>query len=319
MKISLSKKEYLKLHTVFGKEIQFSEWLSTDGIDYIKEALGCEVISNGTEVKPNNKFSVDILLSVDSQESKGETAKIVIENQYGMTDHKHFSKLITYAVTNEAKYAVWIAEKVHPEHKKAIDFLNENTSDNIHFYLLKASLEKLDNSSPCFSLVTICEPNEEKKLLVSSNNKDLTKLKKAQLKFWSFLSKKINSSVLPFRGRKPLPQQWYNVPVGSSDCYISINLLSQENKIRLKLWINNNKDLYDKLYLEKEYVEATIGRKLIWDRKDDSIKASSISYEMPNEFDIHNESKYKEYCDIIITELSKHFYKFEKILKKYSI
>ena len=315
MKIKLSRKEYLKLNQVFGKETQFSEWLAHDGIDYLKEALGVELVSEGTEVKPNNKFSVDILLSVENQDSKKEMEKIVVENQYGMTDHNHFSKLITYAVTNEAKYAVWIAEEIHPEHKKAIEFLNENTTDNINFYLLKAFVEKIDDSNPCFSLEIICEPNEEKKIMMSSGSKELTDLKKTQLKFWTYLSEKINSRKLPFRGRKPRPQHWYNVPVGSSHCHISISSLSTENKIRFDLWINNNKALFDKLHLIKEEIEKEIGRELVWDRKDELTKASSISCEVINDFDIYNEDKYGEYCEKIINDLMNHFYKFEKILK----
>ncbi len=315
MKISLCKKEYIKLNKIFGKETEFSEWLAGEGIDYLKQVLGVELVSEGVEVKPNNKFSVDILLSVENQYSKKEPDKIVVENQYGMTDHNHFSKLITYAVTNEAKYAVWIAEEIHPEHKKAIEFLNENTTDNINFYLLKAVLEKIGDSNPCFSLEIICEPNEEKKIMMSNGNKDLTDLKKAQLKFWSYLSEKINSKNLPFRGRKAMAQHWYDVPVGSSHCHISITTLSLENKVRFDLWISNNKTLYDKLLLMKEDVEKIIGKELIWDRKDDQTKASSISYEIMSNFDIYNEEKYAEYCEIIIDNLMNHFYNFEKILK----
>ncbi|MGM9970340.1 MAG: DUF4268 domain-containing protein [Anaeroplasma sp.] len=319
MKINLSKKEYLKLQTIFGKEPDFSRWLASDGLEYIKQSLGVEVISEGTEVKPNNKFSVDILLSVDPQYSKGEPDKIVIENQYGMTDHNHFSKLITYAVTNEAKYAVWICEEVHPEHKKAIDFLNENTNDNINFYLYKAVVERIGNSEPCFSLIPICEPNEEKKVVMSSSNKEMTDLMKFQLKFWGIFSAKIDAcSKLSFKGRKPLAQHWMNLPIGSSQCNISVCAISQSNKVRLDLWIPNNKILYDKFYEIKDEVENVVGRNLIWDRKEDS-KASSISYEMLDGFDIYDENKYGDYCDEIINELVEHFYKIEAIVKKIKI
>lgn len=315
MKVKLAKKEYLRLSTIFGKETEFSDWLATEGLEHIKEALGIEVITKGTEVKPNNKFSVDILLSVDPQYTKGDPEKIVIENQYGVTDHKHFSKLITYAVTNEAKYAVWIAEDIHPEHKKAIEFLNENTNENINFYLFRAVVERIGNSEPCFILETICEPNEEKKITMSTTNKELSDLKKKQLKFWTHLSHKVDSFNMPFKGRKGLPQHWYNVPVGSSQCHISIVLLSQDNKVRLELWIPNNKELYDRLYGIKDDVESIVDKTLTWDRKEDS-KASSISYEILPEFDIYDDSKYDQYCDEIIRELKNHFYKIEGILRR---
>lgn len=315
MKINLAKKEYLRLNTVFGKEPEFSKWLADEGLEYIKQALGVDVISEGTEVKPNNKFAVDILLSVDPQYSKGEPDKIVIENQYDITDHQHFSKLITYAVTNEAKHAVWICEEVHPEHKKAIDFLNENTNDNINFYLFKAVVEKVGNSDPCFSLIPICEPNEEKKIVMSSTNKEMSDLMKSQLRFWSVFSSKVNESQLTCNGKKPRPQHWMTLSIGSSQCYISVCAISLQNKVRLELWIPDNKDLYDKFYELKDEVEQKIGRTLIWDRKDGS-KASSISYEFLDGFNIYDEDKHDEYCDEIINELVEHFYKIETIVKK---
>ena len=313
--IKFSKKEEISLREVFGDEPKFTQWLATEGLEYIKQALNVELITKGTEVSPNNKFTVDILLSVDPQYTRGEPDKIVIENQYGVTDHQHFSKLITYAVTNEAKYAVWIAEDVHPEHKQTIDWLNANTNDNINFYLFRAKVEKIGNNEHCFVLEPICEPDDEKKVKMSSTNKKLNELKLTQMKFWTFLSNKIAETNCPFNGRKGRPQHWYNISVGSSQCHISVCALSQENKIRIELWISDNKELFDKLHNQKDSIEKFIGHELTWDRKDDA-KASSISYELLQGFDIYDESKYDEYVLSIINELKEHFYKFENVLKK---
>ena len=71
--------------------------------------LGIEVISKGTEIKPNNKFFVDILLSVCPQYFKGELDKIGIGNQYG-SNHNYLSRLIIYVASNEGKYAVQFCE-----------------------------------------------------------------------------------------------------------------------------------------------------------------------------------------------------------------
>lgn len=39
-----------------------------------------------------------------------------------------------------------LGEDVHPEHKSSIDWLNENTNDNINFYVFKAVIEKIGDS-----------------------------------------------------------------------------------------------------------------------------------------------------------------------------
>ena len=287
--------------------------MATDGIEYIKQALGIELISEGTEVKPNGKFSTDIVLSVDPQYTEGKPARVVIENQYDRTDHNHFSKLITYAVTNEAKYAVWICEDVHPEHKSSIDWLNENTNDNINFYVFKAVIEKIGDSAECFSLIPICEPNEEKKICMSEK-KELSELHITQLRFWQNFASNIASKNYPFKARKAQPHHWYNIAVGSSQCRISISMLSLDKRVRIDFWIPDNKELYTQLYTQKEVIEGVVGRDLIWDVKDGS-KASAISYLMPDEIDIYNEEKYDDYAKIILDEINNHFYKISKFVK----
>ena len=307
------KKEYVKLNKEFGNEPQFSKWLASEGIEYLKQALGVELISEGTEVKPNKEFSVDILMSVDPQYTSGKPAKVVIENQYGRTDHAHFSKLITYAVANEAKYAVWIAEDIHPEHEAAINWLNDNTSDNINFYVFKAVIEKIGNSEKSFSLIPVCEPKEEQKITMSEK-KEMSALHITQLNFWKVFSSTIDGGSYPFKSRKAQPQHWYDISVGSSACHISICILSQERKCRLDLWIGDNKELYDGLLAKKDEIEATIGRELIWDRKEGS-KASSVSFELPDEIDIYNKAEYDNYSSVILKEIKDHFYKIAKFVK----
>ena len=313
--MKFAKKTYLPLKDVFGKEIEFSKWLATDGIDYIKQALNVELISEGTEIKPNGKFVTDIVLSVDQQYEYEKPEKIVIENQYGRSDHAHFSKLITYAVANEAKYAVWICEDIHPEHKSSIDWLNENTNDNINFYVFKAVVEKIGDSNECFNLIPICEPNEEHKICMSTNKKELNELNIARLKFWQVFSSEISINDYPFNSRKARPQYWYNVSIGSSQAHISVCILSVEKKVRLDLWISNNKSLYDNLYNQKNKIEEVVGRKLIWDRKDGA-KASSISYFLTNDIDVYNTEKYEEYAKIILEELNNHLFKIVQFIKQ---
>lgn len=311
------KKEIVPLKEVFGVETQFSKWLSEDGIEYLKRALGIELISNGREVKPNNKFSTDILMSVNPQYIDGDQPKVVIENQYGRTDHEHFSKLITYAVANNAKYAVWIAEDIHPEHKNAINWLNDNTNENINIYVFKAVIEKI-GSSQSFLLLPVCEPKDEFKISMSKKSKS-SKLNTIQLKFWNCIKENIDSGQYLFNSTKAQPQHWYNIYIGSSKCHISICMISKTKRCRLELWIDNNKELYDSLFSKKEEIEHAVGRRMCWDKKEKTrngkpTKASSISYEIDKEIDILNEIDYKKDVEIILNELQNHFIKITKFI-----
>ena len=63
-------------------------------------------------------FSIDIVAETDFGE-------IVIENQYGQSDHRHLGQLVTYLSHRDVQRAVWIVQHGRSEHVKAVETLNE--------------------------------------------------------------------------------------------------------------------------------------------------------------------------------------------------
>ena len=96
----------------------------------------------------------------------------------------------------------------------------------------------------------------------------------------------------PINKQKPSKQNWFTVSVGSSDCHISIDLINMEHRIRIRFWIANNKDLYDRLAEHKEEIEKVFWKELIWDRMDDK-KASSI-HTFIDGLDFNDKSNYQD-------------------------
>src|SRR4051794_36515632 len=75
------------------------------------------------------------------------THRVIIENQYGRTDHKHLGQILTYLAGIEgAQTVVWIAETIQPDHRAAIDWLNTNTSEAFSFFAIEIELWRIDNS-----------------------------------------------------------------------------------------------------------------------------------------------------------------------------
>jgi hypothetical protein len=260
MKPVFIKKHYFPLNSVFGKEPNFSKWLANEGKEYLEEELNIELVSLGTEIAPNNRKRVDIVMEASTPDGN---SKIIIENQYGQSDDNHFSKLITYALTNGAKYAVWICERLHEEHKIAIDRLNNIIDDSLKFYVFEAKVESIgDDNNKSFILDSRCTPNEESKIK-SNSDKVITDLMEQRKKFWSGLSNMITNNDIGLKARKPSTDHWYNVSIGSKDAVIAVNAITRDRKIRIDLWIPDNKDLFDKLYSQKETIENEIGLSLI--------------------------------------------------------
>lgn len=58
---------------------------------------------------------------------------IIIENQLEATDHNHLGQLIVYASGLEAAVVVWLTPRFRDEHRRALDWLNERTDENVYF------------------------------------------------------------------------------------------------------------------------------------------------------------------------------------------
>ena len=105
----------------------FTPWLARN-ISLLGDALGMELEAEEQEA-PVGNFSMDILAQ-DLQTNR----PVVIENQFGATDHRHLGQLLTYATGIEADVVVWIAEEFRDEHRATLDYLNQRTDEETAFF-----------------------------------------------------------------------------------------------------------------------------------------------------------------------------------------
>ncbi len=116
--------------------------------------LGIELAVEDTEVFVG-PYSADILAR--------DTASgnyIVIENQLGKTNHDHLGKAITYGAALNAAAIVWIASDFSDEHKKGLDWLNDNSSGDVAFFGVRLELWRINESPPAVRLNVISRPTE---------------------------------------------------------------------------------------------------------------------------------------------------------------
>ena len=119
----LGKMEKVGIKQVWQYEASdFTPWLA-ENISLLSEVIDLSIEQIKTEA-PVGKFSLDILAR-DSDSGK----YVVIENQYGDTNHDHLGKLLTYAAGYDACAAIWVAESFTDEHRKALDLLNHRTGE----------------------------------------------------------------------------------------------------------------------------------------------------------------------------------------------
>lgn len=293
--MKLGKLKEIDIRTVWPHEqYDFSKWLAQDeNIQELGDSLNLSLTDVETETSVGN-FRCDIL-------AKDElTGKMVlIENQLEATNHDHLGKIITYASGLDAAVVVWIVASARDEHAAAIEWLNKHTDDEISFFLLEVHAYQIGDSDPAPQFTIIEQPNDFVKTVKSvAKSADMNESQKQRLEFWTRFNDVVESKGKPFNKRKATTDHWYNVAIGSSDANISIDLVNKEHKIRVSLWISDNKELFDALFMRRDEIEAALGFGLVWNRLDNK-KASYISAYIKG-LDFKKQDNYPELMEQII-------------------
>ena len=249
------------LRTIWPHEEQdFSKWLAQEeNLALLSEAIGIEIVLEERE-SPVGGFSVDIFAT-----EEGTSRKIIIENQLEDTNHDHLGKIITYASGKDAEVIVWVVKRARDEHKQAIEWLNQHTDDNIGFFLLEIQLWKINDSLPAPKFNVVERPNDWAKNMKATAG--LSEMQRLQVDYWQafndFTSTKSDFLKI-FKLRKPQPQHWYDLSVGSSIYHISLTANSQKKRLGVELYINNNKAVFEKFEASKSKIEQELGMTLEW-------------------------------------------------------
>lgn len=244
------------------EQYDFSKWLaSEENISELGDTLNLSLTDVQTEQFVGS-YRCDIICKDDV------TGKsVLIENQLEQTNHDHLGKIITYASGLNASVVVWIVAEAREEHASAIEWLNKHTDDDVAFFLIEIHAYKIGDSDPAPMFKIIEQPNDFARSVKAAATKG--ELSDAQIKrqeFWTQFNDVLDSRGKPFNKRKATTDHWYAIGIGSSRCHISIDLVNKEHKIRVGLWIRDDKDLFDSLSENKQEIESTVGQKLDWDR-----------------------------------------------------
>lgn len=262
------------------EQYDFTPWLAEDeNISRLAEALGLELEVEGTEVAVG-PYSADILAK-----DVGSNRYVVIENQYGKTDHDHLGKLITYASFLDAGSIVWIAEHFTEEHQKALDWMNDHTTEDLAFFAVSLELWQIDRSRPAVRFNVISRPNElVKQAAAKKGAAELSDAKKLQLEFWTaFRDQLLKKNVLK-NAQTPRGQYWYDVSIGRSGVTLSNIANTQEGRIGVRLYISHNLAdwLLPILEAEREAIEDEVGDPLFWNPNPDNRDKIVVLYRNTN-------------------------------------
>ena len=126
----------------------FTPWLS-ENLDLLGAEISIPLEKEATEVSVTT-FSADILAR-----NKFDGSFVLIENQLEGSDHTHLGQILTYLAGLDAKTVIWVATSFRDAHLSAVNWLNENTSEEFSFFAVKLKVVRIADSplAPIFEIV----------------------------------------------------------------------------------------------------------------------------------------------------------------------
>jgi hypothetical protein len=274
---------------------EFTPWLAeaTD-IAKLGEAIGLELEVEHTEVAVG-PFAADILARVSAT-----GGYVVIENQLSKTDHDHLGKAITYAAVLGAKTVVWVAPNLTEEHRKALDWLNDNSSDDLSFYGVQLELWSIDGSAPAVRFNVVCRPADMVRHVAAVAHGEISESKKLQFEWWSAFRDALLAKKAVPSAQSPRPQFWYDVALGRTGIHISATANTFDKRIGLRVYMMGRfgaASALAQLLEQRAQIESEIGTPLVWDPNptaSDKVIATHL------DADLTRRDKWPEYLEWLV-------------------
>ncbi|MEQ7846708.1 hypothetical protein [Nocardioides kribbensis] len=133
--------------------LDFTPWL-LDNADVLSEVLGLDLELDAAEHAVGD-FSLDL---IGRDRLSGDL--VIVENQLEPSDHTHLGQIMTYAGGTDAAHVVWVAPSFRPEHRRALEWLNERTDEATRFFAVEVKVVRIGDSpyAPLLSLAV--QPND---------------------------------------------------------------------------------------------------------------------------------------------------------------
>ena len=174
---------------------------------------------------------------------------------------------------------------------------------NVGFFLCEIKLYRIGNSEPAVKFEIIERPNDWTKEVKKSES--VNKTQQSRYDYWvAFEDYAFNIPVFAknFKRRKPSTDHWMDFSIGSSACHIAVSQIQKRNELDVELYINDDPDLYNSLFENKEDIEESSGLSFDWREMPDR-KASRIVLEKSVQF--ANKSKWESQFEWLVDVMVK--------------
>lgn len=178
--ISLGRLAFVHPREVWPHEAHdFTPWL-LGNVDVLSDLLGMDLALEAAE-HPVGGFSLDLI-----GKDQATNATVIVENQLEQSDHTHLGQILTYAAGTDPTTIVWVATSFRPEHRAAIDWLNERTDEDTRFFGVQIEVVRIGDSAPAPAFKLIAQPNDWGKQVKATAAQQAGELSGRGRLFWDF-------------------------------------------------------------------------------------------------------------------------------------
>ncbi len=251
----------------------FTKWLcEEENLINLSDEIGISIALDESESNVG-EYRADIIAH-----EEGTGRRIIIENQLEETNHDHLGKLITYASGKEAAVIIWIVKKARDEHRRAIEWLNERTDQNVGFFLLEIEVWKIGDSDPAAKFNVVERPNDwakDQKVLEA-----MTSGEQLAFRFWTafceYASKK-SEMTKAFKFKKPQKYAWYEFSSGVVGLGVELSFRTKKKCLQAGIYFHDCKDIFNNFQEHKEEIVELLGKGIVWNeaKKDCRIYAEN--------------------------------------------
>lgn len=288
------------------EEEDFTPWLAENiGLLENDDLLNIPLEVQQTEASIG-RYRADII----AQDPEADR-RIVIENQFGETDHTHLGQALAYTAGTEADIVVWIAEYFTDEHISVLRWLNNRTDQEAAFFGIKVSLKRIEDSPYAPAFTAVERPDKWSNRVRARNLSDTERI---QQQFWTEYADRARERGTPqLAGSSPSEGASHAVRIGHSGVYIRPTARFNSNKlIAIIRWTDAettfggiNQERFKQALQDAvvqynlEYFDADTLDELQWDEAEEGKSYDHIRL-YKDDVDLHQQNKWDESHDWLL-------------------
>lgn len=260
---SLGRLKIVKPRDVWAREDHdFTPWLLKNA-DVLSALLGMELVLEAAE-HPVGGFWLDL---IGRDETTGQ--RVIVENQLEQSDHLHLGQILTYAAGTDPTTIVWIATDFRAEHRAALDWLNERTTEETRFFGVEIEVVQIEDSIPAPAFKLVAQPNDwGKQVRAVAQAAGMSERGQMYWDFWSKFSERLRAKHPTWTRGTSTKNSWFGMSAGVSSANWVFTFGTDGLGVQLE-FNNSDPDVntgrFEALQTRREEMEASFGSTLRWE------------------------------------------------------